>query len=61
MAEIEHCRIDYRPKRLYWLRMIMHLRRRDDGQLHEARDQHLLTLQEACGRGDCGEFFEGRT
>ena len=33
-AEIEHCRIDYRRKHLYWLGAIMHLHRRNDGQLH---------------------------
>ena len=58
-AEIVHRRIDYRRKRPYRLGTIA--RPLDDSQLREARDLHLLALQEACGREDFGEIFEGRT
>ena len=60
-AEIVHCRIDYRREHLYRLGTITRPHRLDDGQLREARDLHLLALQEACGREDFGELFEGRT
>ena len=60
-AEIVHCRIDYQREHLYRLGTITRPHRLDDGQLREARDLHLLALREACGRGDFGEFFEGRT
>ena len=60
-AEIVHCRIDYRREHLYRLGTIMRPHRLDDSQLREARDLHLLALQEACDRNDFGEFFEGRT
>ena len=30
-------------------------------ELRDARDLHLLALQEACDRADFGELFEGRT
>ena len=60
-AEIVHCRIDYRREHLYRLGTIMRPYRLDDSQLREARDLHLLALQEACGREDFGETFEGRT
>ena len=59
-AEIVHCRIDYRREHLYRLGTIMRPHRLDDSQLREARDLHLLALQEACDRKDFGEFFEGR-
>ena len=60
-AEIVHCRIDYRREHLYRLGTITRPHRLDDGQLREARDLHLLALQEVCGRGDFGEALEGRT
>ena len=60
-AEIVHCRIDYRREHLYRLGTIMRPYQLDDSQLREARDLHLLALQEACGRDDFGETFEGRT
>ena len=60
-AEIVHCRIDYRRGHLYRLGTITRPHRLDDDQLREARDLHLLALQEACGRGDFGEALEGRT
>ena len=60
-AEIVHCRIDYRREHLYRLGTITRPHRLDDIQLREARDLHLLALQEACGREDFGETFEGRT
>ena len=60
-AEIVHCRIDYRREHLYRLGTITRPHGLDDGQLREARDLHLLALQEACGRQDFGETFEGRT
>ena len=60
-AEIVHCRIDYRREHMYRLGTITRPHLLDDGQLREARDLHLLALQEACGREDFGEIFEGRT
>ena len=60
-AEIVHCRIDYRREHLYRLGTITRPHRLDDIQLREARDLHLLALQDACGREDFGETFEGRT
>ena len=60
-AEIMHCRIDYRREHLYRLGTITRPHRLDDSRLREARDLHLLALQVACGRGDFGELFEGRT
>ena len=60
-AEIVHCRIDYRREHLYRLGTITRPHRLDDSRLHEIRDLHLLALQVACGRGDFGELFEGRT
>ena len=54
-AEIVHRRLDCRRKRLYRLGTIA--RPLDDGQLREAL--RLLALQEACGREDFGEIFEG--
>ena len=60
-AEIVHCRIDYRREHLYRLGTITRPHRLDDTQLRTARDLHLLALQEACGREDFGETFEGRT
>ena len=60
-AEIVHCRIDYRREHLYRLGTVTRPHGLNDGQLREARDLHLLALQEACGREDFGETFEGRT
>ena len=60
-AEIVHCRIDYRREHLCRLGTITRPHQLDDSRLREARDLHLLALQEACGRGDFGELFEGRT
>ena len=60
-AEIVHCRIDYRREHLHRLGTITRPHRLEDGQLREARDLHLLALQDACSRKDFGEFFGGRT
>ena len=60
-AEIVHCRIDYRREHLYRLGTITRPHGLDDGRLREARDLHLLALQEESGREDFGETFEGRT
>ena len=60
-AEIVHCRIDYRREHLSRLGTITRPHRLGDSQLREARDLHLLALQDACSRDDFGEMFEGRT
>ena len=60
-AEIVHCRIDYRREHLHRLGTITRPHRLDGSRLREARDLHLLTLQEECGREDFGELLEGRT
>ena len=60
-AEILHCRIDYRRKHLWKIDYIKRPRKLTDDQLREARDWHLLALQEACERADFGEFLGGRT
>ena len=60
-AEIVHCRIDYRREHLYRLGTVTRPHGLDHGQLRKARDLHLFALQEACGRKDFGEAFEGRT
>ena len=60
-AEIVHCRIDYRREHLYRLGTITRPHRLGGHQLREARDLHLLALQEECGRKDFGEMFKGRT
>ena len=59
-AEIVHCRIDYRREHLCRLGTITRPHRLDDDQLREARDLHLLALQDECGREDFGEALEGR-
>ena len=60
-AEIVHCRIAYRREHLYRLGTITRPHRLGGGRLREARDLHLLTLKEECGREDFGELLEGRT
>ncbi len=55
-AEILHCRIDYRREHLWKIDYIKRPRKLTDDQLREARDWHLLALQEECDRGDFGEF-----
>ena len=59
-AEIIHCRVDYRREHLWRLGQITRPCSVHGNELRSARDLHLLALQEACGRGDFGEFFEGR-
>ena len=60
-AEIVHCRIDYERKHLWRLGEITRPHQLRGNELREARDLHLLALQEECGREDFGEPFEGRT
>ena len=60
-AEIVHCRMDYKRKHLWRTGWLSRPRQLTGDQLREARDLHLLALQEACGRPDFGEPLEGRT
>lgn len=60
-AELLHCRIDYTWEHLWRTGWIRNPRKLTGDQLRDARDLHLLALQEACGRPDFGEPLEGRT
>jgi hypothetical protein len=60
-AEIIHCRIDYRREHLWKLGVIERPHGVRDGRLREARDLHLLALQEGCTRTDFGEPMADRT
>ena len=60
-AEILHCRIDYQREHLWRTGLITRPRQLTDDQLRKARDLHLLTLRNACGRADFGEPLDGRT
>lgn len=60
-AEILHCRIDYQRKHLWKLGWINRPHTVRDQKLREARNLHLLSLREACGRDDFGAYLENRT
>ena len=60
-AEIVHCRIEYKRDHLYRLGQIKRPHHLDHAHLREARDLHLIALQEACSRQDFGEPLERRT
>ena len=60
-AEVVHCRIDYKREHLFRLGEITRPCLVHGEELRDARDLHLLALQEACDRADFGELFEGRT
>jgi hypothetical protein len=60
-AEMLHYRIDYRPEHLWkiaWIKRPHNIT--DDDCLREARDLHLIALQEAANRPDFGQAMEGR-
>jgi hypothetical protein len=60
-AEMLHYRIDYRPEHLWkvaWINSPHSVT--DDARLREARDLHLIALQEAANRPDFGQAMEGR-
>ena len=59
-AEIVHCRIEYKRDHLWRLGKITRPHQLDHAHLREARDLHLIALQEACSRRDFGEPLEGR-
>jgi len=60
-AELLHCRIEYRREHLWKLGWIERPHGCRGARLPEARDLHLLALQEDSGRDDFGEPMEGRT
>ncbi len=60
-AEIIHCRIDYKREHIFRLGEITRPCLVQSQNLRDARDLHLLALQEACHRADFGEYLEGRT
>lgn len=60
-AEVIHCRIDYKQEHLWKVGRITRPHQLTGSQLCDARDRHLLALQEASGRQDFGELLEGRT
>jgi hypothetical protein len=59
-AEILHYRIDYKVEHLWKIAWITRPHQINDKSLCEARDLHLLALQEASERPDFGEFMSGR-
>jgi len=59
-AEMLHYRIDYQPEHLWKIAMITRPHNVQNNSLREARDLHLLALQEATSRPDFGETMEGR-
>jgi len=59
-AEMLHYRIDYQPEHLWKIAMITRPHNVQDNSLREARDLHLLALQEVTNRPDFGETMEGR-
>ena len=59
-AEVIHYRIDYAPPHIRRLGRITRAHGLHNDELRQARDLHLLALQEETGRGDFGEMFEGR-
>ena len=61
IAEIVHCRIDYKRTHLFQLGEITRPRLVQGQELRDARDLHLLALRDECKRADFGELFEGRT
>lgn len=60
-AEILHYRIDYKREHLIKIAWISRPHPVQDKRLREARDLHLLALQEATARPDFGEMMEGRS
>lgn len=59
-AEVLHHRIDYRAEHILRLGRIDRSHRLAGQSLVDARDLHLVTLREACGREDFGELLEER-
>jgi hypothetical protein len=59
-AEILHYRIDYKVEHLWKIAWITRPHQINDKSLCEARDLHLLALQEASERPDFGEFMSNR-
>ena len=59
-AEMLHYRIDYQPKHLWKIALITRPHNIQDNSLREARDLHLLALQEATSRPGFGETMEAR-
>jgi hypothetical protein len=59
-AEILHYRIDYKVEHLWKIAWITRPHQIDDKNLCEARDLHLLALQEASKRPDFGELMSNR-
>jgi hypothetical protein len=60
-AELLHYRLEYQVKHLLKIGLITRPHNVQDKRLREARDLHLLALQEATSRPDFGELMEGRT
>ncbi|WP_295882157.1 hypothetical protein [uncultured Thiohalocapsa sp.] len=60
-CEIIHCRIEYTRPHLWKLGWIHQPHACKDAQLQDARDLHLIALQDASGRDDFGEPMQGRT
>jgi len=59
-AEILHYRVDYEVKHLWKIAWVTRPHQINDKSLCEARDLHLLALQEATERPDFGEYMGGR-